>query len=417
MKRMWWAVAAVMVLLACTVSSEPPEVGEDEPEAEVAAEIRGSAKRGGGKPLRDGRVQVINTTADAFSVADDRGGSVAMVCLQGNDLGGSCEEFGVAGTVGPKGRFEVALTEDQLDKGLLDSNPVGQAAVVAPGPAEGLLGPVTSYAFDVDKRRIKLPRLELWDPAVPVRRRDGVIAVDPPGLPGRLGEPHFGPEVVFGGRDGQLVWTSHPDDLTSGWWGATRTAPLFQTGEAPPVDERVLEDAASWVAAQVFVARKDGPLKGDVHYRTAQQRVKGPGPPPSRGAACAVVTPKLKPSRSDPCPVTDGDFFSGLDPTTEAEEGRCRSSKKCDRTKLSERAGVVLDLGAPRDLSLVVLRTWDEQLALHASADQKDWTRVGHVNTRSGQAVVAPPSGTSARYLRLRSDLGLMSVNEISVWW
>lgn len=415
MKRMWCAVAAAM-LAACTVSPAPPELAEEEvTEAEVAADIRGSAKRRGGKPLRDARVQVINTTADAFRVADDRGGSVAMVCLQGNDLDGSCEEFGAAGTLDEKGRFRVALTEDQLDKGLLDSSPTAQAAVAAPGKAKGLLGAVTSFAFDVDQPRIKLPRVELWDPEVPVRRRNGLIAVDPPLLPKRLGRSRLSPEVVFGGRDGHVVWISHPDDLLSHFWSDTRNAPLFESGEAPPIDPRVLEDAAAWVAAQMFIDVQDSPFKAELHYRSAQQRVKGPGPPPSRGAACAVVTPKLRPIPSDPCPMTDGDFLSGLNPTSEAEQGQCRR-KKCDRDELSERAAVVLDLGSPRDLSLIVVRTWNEDLVLHASVDAKEWTRVARFNTRSGQAVVAPGPGTRARYLRLRSDLGAGHVNEISVW-
>ena len=79
-------------------------------------------------------------------------------------------------------------------------------------------------------------------------------------------------------------------------------------------------------------------------------------------------------------------------------------------------SGVVVDLGAPRPVSLVVARGFAGQVLVELSDDGRSWRTVA---TSSGSAVaLSVPGRPSARFVRLRSPVGLDEslATEVSVW-
>ena len=396
MGRIVGGLAACLLLSGCSPSEHPADL-------KVVAHVEGAGQHLDGTPVKGGEVAVMREVAvgDA-ALGDSLPRRIGPICLTGNELSGACERFGNMSDLDGKGRFRVGLTRDEVKTRLTGDPAIVWATVAAPSRGSVRWGAATSYAFQVgDKKSFEVPALRVWEPQVRVTQQRGSVAVAPVALPEELGEPGAA-DVVFNAADGTPVWRT--------------------SQEAGAVDVRVLEDVRAGAALEV-TATGTGALDAEVVYRSAYRRVKGPGRPPSRGVGCRVVAPGLRDVTYEQCGVTDGDFTVPVDPETDAAEARCtkrqkRKTKRCPRDRLAREAALIVDLGAPRDLHLIVLRAEEQDLVVSASTNGKRWLPVGESHTTGGQGLLEPRVGSRARYLRLegKGEVGLATLREVSIW-
>ena len=139
--------------------------------------------------------------------------------------------------------------------------------------------------------------------------------------------------------------------------------------------------------------------------------------PISRGAECTArtATGEIRLSSATPavCPLTDGDLTSNL---TNAVSAAAPTSTSTSLPPVVTEA--TLDLLTPVDASLIVLRGATAGPVIDLSMDGTTWTTVRTVAPPNGSqpmAVAAPPTGTQARFVRVRDPQGLNAA-EVSVW-
>lgn len=181
-------------------------------------------------------------------------------------------------------------------------------------------GALVTADFKVQTENLRIPDLQVWQPAVTVA--PGRVTWDPP-APGSY-------QVVVEDAGGQLAWS------------------LDSTGTQVGFDPRLLEDTAGSLAVSarttaaaegttVNIRRQSAP----VAYRSAA------GPPLSRGRPCAVG-PAGTPA--SPCAVTDGNLANTLPPpaTTTTLTTGSTAPRPSD--------SVTVDLGRTAEVSLIVVR-------------------------------------------------------------
>ena len=377
MKR---AIALLLVPALFAACGEPSTIDPD-----AAVDIRGEAQHLDGTPVRRGTAMIVKDIGvdDFAASAPIFFGTMGMVCLAGADLD-LCDEEAARTKLSDDGTFAFSLRGRDVQSGFGTTSTMW-VSVAAPPVKDGLAGPSSAVAFTARSATVTLPPLRLWEPAITVDQTEERVRLDWPSLPPELGsKPSY--QARFQSSDGELVWSAARPGV---------------------VDARVLEDVTGGVSVDASVKNVDAGGAGS--YRSAQSPFHGPGSPPSRGASCAAVATGRRTVTYSPCPLTDGvldrDFDPALDP-------KCRKDK-CPHHDTA----VVVDLGAARALSLVVLRADPDVLTLDTSLDGRRWSPALTVTMKRPHATAAFPRSTRARYVRVAAKRWpLPTLRELSVW-
>lgn len=357
--------------------------GATKPAPKSKVSLSGQIARADGTPLReDVLFEDPATLGDVFWTL----ASLGAFCLL-DDVGAGasyCEHYQKLG-LDPAGTYRFSISEEATRGWLLVeyAKDFGLYAV-APREAGQLVSASAALHFTLETQTVQLPKLTLWEPRLEVQSTSsGVEIVHDPA-------PAFGCaevrdlHVTFVDRTVEGVWTQQAGSL------AGRAKTTF--------DPRLLEDIEGVFYTRAgYSDRGDGPVTSFELASAGLPWTSRAGAPPSRGAGCVLDGRTLA---AGACPLTDGRFQA-----------------------LKPGAGpVTVDLGTARRVELIVVRGSFTQVFLETSSDGKGWTRV-HTLER-GAEKVTPPTGLSARYVRLtprtqtEQEYGgsIASLSEASVW-
>lgn len=378
-------VALALAAVVASACGTPSEVAAD-----ARLQVRGSVAHQDGSPVSGTPVVLVKEIGvDEFlSGATTVLTTWGFACVTEADVD-PCGEYDHRTTTDAEGSFAFDLHGADVRSGFGTASTM---TLTAAGPAgEGQrTGPATSMSFLVQRDLLDLPGVRLWEPELRVSQEGGRLTASWPTLPADLSaDPSY--EAVVVDEQGRPVWT-----LTDGSAG---------------VDVRVLEDVRGGVAVQASAETVVDERRSDVVYRSGQMAVEGPGAPPSRGAACSATDGEHVEAVL-PCPLTDGDLstLADVDLEVDCPDGQTQCPHPPD-------SAVVLDLDSSGPRSLVVLRGDEDDVVIDMSDDGTTWTEVIAVEMEATQVAVPLPSGTSGRYLRVRSAVGdVGGFAEISVW-
>lgn len=281
-----------------------------------------------------------------------------------------------AATTDADGRYALTLPHAYLPGYETDEDWV---LSVGRAPADGeRTGPSSSFELEVNTAVQEAPDLALWDgsPSLVVEGSQARV---------RMPELSAGPDLQdaaprFVDAGGGLLWTV--------------------VGEV--VDLRVLEDRAAVLAsagrADVTVRHDDGRTIYHQRVATAAIPFTGTAVPASRAKPCALSTEALV-----GCWVTDGDLVTS--------------------SEVPPDATLTVDLGAPAEVGLVVLRGTTGLRGtpprIEVSVDGAAWQALParRLDGAAGWSAGARPGDgiPQVRYLRLRAPEAL-SLAEVSVW-
>jgi hypothetical protein len=351
-----------------------------DPDSSVA--ISGRALDSSGKPLRNARVLLVKQ-ADLGEVIFGSiltVGTLSAICFA-PDPPAICEKARTT-TTDADGRyhFEVKGSDTQGSLGTEATMNVvfsGRSAKTS-----------TTVSFTAKENTVSVPDARLWDLAATASRGGGGIRLSWRPLSRSAGTKASYSAQLYDARTGSALWTQPA------------------SGGHAEIDPRLLEDLRGSVAVSAGTELTGGSGVADVRASYLSPRLPvaaSAGAPPSRGRPCAAMTgsaPAVVRPRT-PCGETDGDLTR---PARLTASGQGTVS------------GVVVDLGRVRPVGLVVARGFSGQFLVETSTDGQAFTTVA---TGFGPAYAVRPSGApGARYVRLRSPVGLdesLSA-EVSVW-
>jgi hypothetical protein len=213
----------------------------------------------------------------------------------------------------------------------------------------------------------------------------------------------------------RLQWSDPPatGTATLGLVETERGLAITERGASPGhiIDSRLLEDTRPTATVTVT-----GRLQGRTAvWTSAGSRIAGSaGAPASRGAACTLAVGSAGPAAPAPCWLDDGHFAAGpriARPTScqDRKDSFGFDERSCVRAPITT---ATLDLGREIPISLVVLRTSDDQssgthpVVIEGSTDLQNWKRLGEFDGKPlvNQLALLPPRGATARYIRARAD-------------
>lgn len=281
-------------------------------------------------------------------------------------------------TTGQDGTFELTLPDAYLPGYETDEDWVVQ---VGRAPVTGeLTGPSSSFELEVNSFVQASPDLAVWDGTPRITVTGALLRVDV--VP------------ITGGAELQNKSTRFVNDAGDVVWGVRGTT----------VDPRVIEDQSTRLVASgyadVVVRHSNGRTIYHQSVATATVPYVGTLTPLSRGAACTIAAGGLV-----GCPFTDGDL-----------------------TTLTTQLGgaVTVDLGAPTDIGLVVVRGTgfavdDDEVIVEGSVDATTWTRLQHRDLDGDNGWSAGPTAgrgiPSFRYVRIGGSADSVDdLAEVSVW-
>lgn len=363
--------AVALTVSACSFSSVDPN---------ATVTVTGRALDAQGRPL-SGATVVLIRQPDVGQVIFGSVlaiGTLSTICLAPN-APAICDDAHLA-TTDSRGRyrFEVPGSETQ--------GSLGTEATLNLTFSAGADAGSTTVRFQAKDTDVRLPDAGLWRARSQVRQSGGDIHLTWAGLPaaGNRGTVSYSAQVA--GTEG-TIWSQS---------AGSRSA---------DIDPRLLEDRAGSVAAQASAELSGGSHAGSVRvsYVSAQHDVRATaGAPPSRGRSCAAVTGTgpVRTGRFSACAMTDGDLGR---PAQLLANGKVVT-------------GSVIDLGSVRPIRLVVARGFAGQIIIETSTDQKTYRYYGGGN--AGTVAAEPKTPISARYVRVRSAVGLDEslASELSVW-
>lgn len=379
----------VVLALAATGCNGVSQVDRSAP-----VHITGVFQRDDGSPAADLPVAMAKELgpAEAFE-AMWTVFSFGTLCLVA-DPPDICRERGAVSRTAQDGTYalDVRGADTQSFLGFASTMAV---TVAAPGPAGARSGPATTLRFPVDAQEMALPAARLWEASPVIGAEPGLVTVSAPAPPSWMGTPES-LRVVAETATGALVWSQRVE------------------GAAARIDARVLEDFAAGIVVQAEGGLSVPNLTVDAAYRTAQLPVTGPGPAPSRGAACTLHD-QHGPTISSPCALTDGDLTTALHPSMPSRAPGEPPPPPPAPGEQAREESVTIDLGVAAPRSLVVLRGDPFSLQVELSADGLTWT--APVSVQPEGPVAAVPVQGSARYVRVRTAMGPVTrLVEVSVW-
>jgi hypothetical protein len=364
------AVALCLAATGCSTSDIDPD---------ATVRISGRALDAAGKPLSDTSVLLFKQ-ADLGELLVGTVlaiGTFSTVCFL-PDPPAVCAKAHQS-TTDADGRYEFEL-EGSDTQGTLGTRSTLSVVFAGRSAQDG-----TAVSFTAEDPEIDLPDARLWRARAEVSRPPGEIALSWSPL-------QTGDDVDYTVRLFDETGTTFWSDAAS--------------GERASVDARILEDRSGEIAIDAASPLSGGTGAGDVFASRSSARLPveaTAGAPPSRGGACAAVTGSrgrlAAPEAS--CPLTDGDLATPAGVRVGAEKVV---------------TGYVIDLGAVRPVDLVVARGFAGQILVEVSTDGTTYQPVG---SEQGTTITVEPAGApSARYVRVRSALGLDQslAAEVSAW-
>jgi hypothetical protein len=376
----------VLALASCTQSKVDPN---------ARIEIGGSLARQNGSPVADAEL-ALNEQPEAIDVLSTIS-TLGLACLT-DEVPNACANARITET-SDDGTFVYELKGSET-QGFFGTASTLELSAHLPRKGEQLDGASVTMNFLVQTERLNLP-LRFWEPKVRIvgDRREASAswsAVPANILPPQASLANIDTSVRFT-RGVEAVWS----------FDLARSGARF--------DPRYLEDSRGSVAV---VAQDAGINVGesfgdriDVIWRSARYPYVSPiGAPPSRGASCFVPDARKRPVSQADCRITDGVFGNALEPHT---IGPCPEGKTC--TEPAHKA-VTIDTGKQAPITLVVVRACEGRCVVEVSRDAKSWKLVGSGSNNQGSLSVKPAAGAKGRYVRIRSDLNIDRLAEVSVW-
>lgn len=390
---------AVLLLAGCLAPSFPsqPEPTGPAPEPVPSGELYGRVMRQDGRPATRSTVQIYQLSNQDKARIGVAAVSLGLFCL----VPGFCPSP-VSAPVNAQGAF--AFPADKL-------KPTPHVTVTArhvPGPGQAT-GAVVVAQFDhAAGSQQRVPDLRYWEPTVTVGRAGVTAMVTWSAL------PH---------ATGYTLWTV-PADGSRG----PRSTGVTTTGATARLDLRPFEDEPTALIVVASVARTVDGRQTSFAYSTASTALPSAGAAPSRGRPCRVGDPgvRLTPV-THPCPLTDGDLDVNADLPVDCASGSPAASRSpAGSVPVCAPATphrVCVDLGGPRQVSLVVYRTpfLTDGTVVELSPDGVRFDRVG---TRTGDpagdvhpVTVDPPRRASLACVRNdRFGFAGAVLDELSVW-
>lgn len=371
MRRLPALVAVLsLAVTGCTFSSVDPD---------ASIRISGRALDASGRPLSGAQVLLFKQ-ADLGEVLLGTVlaiGTLSTICLL-PEAPAICDEASIA-TADADGRYEFELKGSDT-QGTLGTEATLNAVFSGP-TAQGS----TTISFTAKDTEITLPDARLWRSRARVSGRIRLA---------------WSPLPRGAGSDAAYSAELFEADSQSAFWSQPAS------GNEASIDPRILEDQSGTVAVSASTDLSGGSGTGEVRasYLSTRLPVDGTaGAPPSRGRPCAAVTGPGRPVRGalPACAATDGDLTTPSHLTSR---------------KAGVVTGVVIDLGAARPVSLVVVRGFAGQVLVEVSDDGRTFRTVA--TSAGSAAALEVPGSPSARYVRLRSPAGLDEslLSELSVW-
>jgi hypothetical protein len=254
-------------------------------------------------------------------------------------------------------------------------------------------------------------------------------------------DPQRVPDLVFWepalhvGSDGSQNTTVSWPDLGALPHGSevTYTVSAFAADETIPRPRQVAGPTAQtsavlegWqyedVPSRVVVTAQTTVGEATYSYRSAAVAVANGQAPPSRGLPCLAddAAGRLRPT-AGPCPLTDGDLGLHHEVLLPGECSR-NSSPPC-QTEVTHRR-LCVDLGQPRQVGLVVLRTpfGTADLTIELSSDGLRFTKVGQPSDGEdwGRRIyplrVQPARSAAMVCVTRQYDFAGAILTELSVW-
>lgn len=363
-------VAVLAVVPGCEFSRVNPQ---------AVVQVSGHARDATGAPLAGVTVRLFKEAdiGEALLGVIFAIGTLGAVCLLPAPPA-VCHQARTT-TAGADGSFTFVLRGSDT-QGLIGT--VSTLDVVVADPGHGDHAATTTLSVKARTASIALPDARLWQPPIHLAEGGGHLAVDWSGPPAGYGAVHDVSVQLLDSAGRGVLW-SQP-----------------ATGPRAAIDARVFEDVPVQAAVQA-VASLDGQTRAAYLSPRLDARPVA-GAPPSRHRPCsAVVATTLAAVPQPTCAITDGDLVAPAHLSAPAAEVV---------------TGAVVDLSGPRAVSLVVARGLAGTFVVETSTDGIHYAQVGSGD--SSTAAIAPPAGTSARYVRVRSPGGLDEslMSEISVW-
>ena len=368
------------MLASCTASEVDPEARID---------LDGRVARADGKPIAGTRV-ALSREADAgevFAVF----ASLGLACIDAHtDV---CLGARVT-TTASDGSFTYKL------RGRDTQGFAGQASTMVlttgGGPrADEVAGPITTYRFQVQTEALDVP-VRLWEPR----------------LEGRTGS--------FGAR---VTWTKVPAGLLPGLnTGSVGHTIEFRRGDELvwiveqarsnfAFDPRLLEDTQGTAAVTAAVEdQRVADERGrriDLVLRSGARAYDSPaGAPTSRGRSCSVAEESGRLVVQASCRLTDGELGEEFMPSI------CGGQTACVEPA---HTAAVIDLGAQRPLSMIVVRGCDYGCTVETSRDGERWRTGGTATMRREDNAFRLSPLVRARYIRVTSR-SVDTLREVSAW-
>ena len=345
--------------------------------------VGGVAQRENGAGDTGADVQLIRhpdalqAIGDAFAIV----GTIGLACITGDDS--LCHPYAQA-TAAPDGSYTFgsilgADTQGSTGEALLFSTWLSGPSPSPPATAP----PGVDADFYIQSTQVTVPPLRLWETSGTEDDAGGAPSFSWPSLESSIGSVADDYRLQITTGKGQIIWS------------ATTSGSSTQVGIDPRVTQDFAGNWATWAHRKIAGDGTDFDLtwySPSTAYAT-QGRI-----PPSRGKDCWLQGAS-GPVKQSPCPLTDGDLATGLQPLPAPQ---CPSGQTCPPPP--QNSWVYVDLGAATTVSALVL--YDVAFGsssfamVEGSLDSVAWTPLAApISNQQYQLVTL--SGT-ARYVRLR---------------
>lgn len=345
--------------------------------------VGGVAQRQNGASDAAAKLQLIRhpdalqAIGDAFTII----GTVGLACLAGNDS--LCHPYAQA-TSAADGSYRFGPIRGADTQGSVGEALLFSAWLSGPAPAGAATAPAGVDAdFYIQNAQVTVPPLRLWETAGVQSGAGAAVSFSWSSLASAIGSAADDYRVQITTTQGQVIWS------------ATASGSSTQL----TIDPRVTQDfAGNWsTSAHRKIAGQGTDF--DVTWTTpALAYASRAVVPPSRGKDCWLEGAS-GPAKQSPCPLTDGDLATSLQPLPAPS---CPSGQSC--TPPQQNNWVYVDLQTATPVSALVLYDLSfgtsSQAAVEGSLDGASWTPLAAPIPNQRYQLVSL-SGT-ARYVRLR---------------
>jgi hypothetical protein len=319
----------------------------------------------------------LQAIGDALAIV----GTVGLACITGNDS--LCHPYAQA-TAAPDGRYSFGPIHGAGTQGSTGEALLFSTWLSGPPPGAPATAPAGVDAdFYIQKTQVTVPPLRLWETSGTEDETSGALSFSWPSLESSIGSVADDYRLQITTAKGQIIWSA----ATSG--------SSTQVGIDPRVTQDFAGNWATWAHRKIAGDGTDFDL---TWYSPSTAFATKGLIPPSRGKDCWLQGAS-GPVKQSPCPLTDGDLATSLQPLPAAP---CPSGQTCPPPPQNN--WVYVDLGTATAVSAMAL--YDVAFGsssfamVEGSLDGAVWTALAApISNQQYQLVTL--SGT-ARFVRLR---------------